>query len=100
VQEIQKMMDAGVIEPSSSPYITPVVMVKKKDDTKWFYIDFRLLNMVTRFDMEPMDNLEDIPTRLGDDHFFTKIDLSKGYWQIPMEEKTRHLTAFTTPDGC
>jgi hypothetical protein len=99
-EEIQKMLDAGVIEPSSSAYTAPVVMVMKKDGTNRSCIDFRLLNMVTRFDMEPMCTPEDILTRLGDDQFFTKIDLSKGYWQIPMEEKSRHLTACTTPDGC
>jgi hypothetical protein len=46
------------------------------------------MNMVTRFDMETMSNPEDILTRLGDDEFFTKIDMSKGYWQIPVEEKS------------
>jgi hypothetical protein len=78
-EEIQKMLDAGVIEPSSSPYTAPVVMVKKKDGTNRFCIDFRLLNMVTRFDMEPIVNPEYILTRLGDDQLF---DLSKGYYLL------------------
>jgi hypothetical protein len=62
-----KMLDAGVIEPSSSPYTAPVVRVKKKDGTNRFFTNFRFLNMVTRFDLEPMGNPENILTRLGDD---------------------------------
>jgi hypothetical protein len=47
--------------------------------------------------MESMSNPEGILTGLVDDQFFTKIDLSKGYWQLPVEEKSRYLIAFTTP---
>ena len=98
-EEVQKMLKAGVIEPSRSDYNSPVVIVKKKDGTNRFCIDFRKINSVTRFDTEPMDNYEDIIARTGNDNIFSKLDFSKGYWQIPMEESSKRYTAFTTPTG-
>ncbi|XP_053381689.1 uncharacterized protein LOC128549191 [Mercenaria mercenaria] len=97
--EIKNMLEAGVIEPANSDYNSPVVLVKKKDNTNRFCIDFRRINSFTRFDTEPMGNVEDIMAKLREDNYFTKIDLTKGYWQIPIEEKSRHLTAFSTPEG-
>ena len=93
------MLDAGVIEPSNSPYNSPIVIVKKKDGTNRFCIDYRRLNAVTKFDNEPMGNPEDIMTKLSKDKYFTKIDLTKGYWQIPVAESSKSMTAFSTPNG-
>ena len=95
-EEVQKMLEAGVIEPSCSSYNSPIVLVKKKDGTNRFYIDFRRLNAITKFDTEPMGNTEDIVTTLCDDQYFTKIDLAKGYWQIPVEEESKPMTSFST----
>ncbi|XP_053400680.1 uncharacterized protein LOC128557380 [Mercenaria mercenaria] len=98
-QEVQHMLKAGIIEPATSAYSSPIVMVKKKDNTNRFCIDFRRLNSITKFDTEPMGNDEDIRSKLHGDKFFTKLNLSKGYWQIPVEKQSRHLTAFTTSEG-
>jgi len=97
--EVRKMLDMGIIEPSSSPFSSPVVLVKKKDNTVRFCIDFRQLNKVTQFDCEPIPDPEVLFTSLRDKGFFTKIDLSKGYWQIPMSENDKQKTAFRTPEG-
>ena len=97
--EVQKMLDAGVVEPACSEYNSPIVLVRKKDGSARFCCDFRRLNSVTKFDTEPMSNAEDIMTNLKEDKFFTKIDLSKGYWQIPVAEESKHLTAFSTSDS-
>ncbi|XP_060070261.1 uncharacterized protein LOC132550238 [Ylistrum balloti] len=97
--EVDKMLKMGVIEPSSSPYSAPVVIVKKKDGTNRFCIDFRKLNRVTVFDAEPMPNTEEIFARLAGARYFSKLDLSKGYWQVPLTEKAKPMTAFTTPQG-
>ncbi|XP_053406591.1 uncharacterized protein LOC128559314 [Mercenaria mercenaria] len=97
--EVKNMLEAGVKEPANSDYNSPVVLVKKKDNTNRFCIDFRHMHSFTRFDTEPMGNVEDIMAKLKEDNYFTKIDLTKGYWQIPIEEKSRHLTAFSTPES-
>ena len=99
-EEIEKMLKVGIIEPSSSPYNSPIVMVKKKDGSNRFCVDFRQLNAVTKFDSEPMGDIDEIMSKLCKDKYFTKLDLSKGYWQIPMVESCKEKTAFTTHDGC
>ncbi|XP_069138991.1 uncharacterized protein [Argopecten irradians] len=98
-EEVDKMLKMGVIEPSDSPFASPVVIVRKKDGTNRFCIDFRRLNRVTVFDAEPMPNAEDIFSRLAGHQYFSRLDLSKGYWQVPMAECSKRKTAFTTPVG-
>ncbi|XP_070207867.1 uncharacterized protein [Littorina saxatilis] len=98
-QEVEKMLQLGVIEPSTSPFSSPVVLVKKKDGSTRFCIDFRALNKVTRFDAEPIPDPEVLFAKLRDKQFFTKIDLTKGYWQIPMAATDRPKTAFRTSRG-
>ena len=97
--EIQDMLDLGVIEPSISPYSSPIVLVPKKDGSVRFCIDFRKLNKVTEFDAEPMPNMEEIINRMSGHKYFTKMDLSKGYWQVGLTERSKPLTAFETPRG-
>ena len=97
--EIQDMLDLGVIEPSISPYSSPVVLVPKKDGSVRFCIDFRKLNKVTEFDAEPMPNMEEVINKMSGHRFFTKMDLSKGYWQVSLTERSKPLTAFETPKG-
>ncbi|XP_069140237.1 uncharacterized protein [Argopecten irradians] len=99
MDEVKKMIDMDIIEPSESPYAAPVVMVKKKDGTNRFCIDFRRLNRVTVFDAEPMPDTNNIFGRLAGARFFSKLDLSKGYWQVPMAESAKSKTAFITPQG-
>ena len=100
-EEVSKMLEMDVIERSESPYAAPVVLVRKKDGTNRFCIDFRQLNRVTVFDAEPMPRTDSIYATLFEDKYLTKIDLCKGYWQIPVVETDRPKTAFRTPDrGC
>lgn len=99
IDEVKKMLDMGVIEHSSSPYSSPIVLVKKKDGNVRFCIDFRKLNKNTIPDRETIPNPEEIFTKLSQSTIFSKIDLSKGYWQIPMEGNSKMFTAFQTPIG-
>lgn len=98
-KEVKNMLDMGVIEPSKSAYCSPVLLVPKKDGSVRFCIDFRALNKVTVFDSEPIPDTEELFCRLAGAHFFTKIDLSRGYWQIRVRPEDRHKTAFQTSLG-
>lgn len=98
-KEIQGMIDMDIIEPSESPYASSIVVAKKSDGSNRICIDYRNLNKVTIFDAEPMPDLEEIKTKISQSRFFSKIDLCKGYWQIPMRPTDRDLTSFLTPDG-
>ena len=98
-KDITDMMKMGVIRESSSPYASPVVVVKKKDNTNRICVDYRKLNKLTVFDPEPMPTAEHLYQKLNGDKYFTRIDLRKGYWQISIPEEDIPKTAFVTPDG-
>ena len=97
--EVQTMLKMGVIERSSSPYSAPIVLVRKKDGAVRFCVDYRQLNQNLKFDAEPIPNVDQIFAGLGRAQYFSKLDLSKGYWQIPVKKEDRLKTAFTTPQG-
>ena len=90
--EIKEMLELGVIEKSVSPYSSPVVLVPKKDGSVRFCIDFRKLNKVTEFDAEPMPNVEEVINSMSGYKFFTRMDCSKGYWQVGLPDNCKHLT--------
>ena len=98
-EEVESMLKMGIIEPSQSPYASPIVLIDKKDGSKRFCIDFRTLNRMTVFDAEPLPDPEHIFASISQDKYFSKFDLTKGYWQVPMEENARPYTAFLTPSG-
>ena len=95
--EVQKMIEMDVIERSQSPYSFPIVMIKKKDGTNRCCIDFRVLNRITIFDAEPMPSAEDMFAKVSEHICFSKLDLAKGYWQVPMSDRSKQLTSFSTP---
>ena len=97
--EVRDMLKLGVIEPAASPFNSPIVLVNKPDGRIRFCTDYRKLNDVTVFDGENLPDVEQLFSKLGKAKYFTKMDLSKGYWQIPIKEEVRHMTAFTTPLG-
>ena len=93
------MLELGIIEPSNSPYSSPVVLVKKQDGSYRFCCDFRKLNSITVFDAEPIGNPDDLFVKMSNSKYFTKIDLSKGYWQVKMKSSSKIYTAFVTSEG-
>ena len=97
--EISEMLKLGIIQESDSPYASPIVLVKKKDGSNRLCVDYRKLNRITETDPEPMDTIEYLFQRMNKSQYFSKIDLSKGYWQIPVAEEDVRKTAFVTPDG-
>ena len=90
---------AGVIQPSSSPWSSPVVMVCKKDGMHCFFIDYRHVNAVTKTDTYPLPRIDDLLDQLGRSHIFSTLDLAAGYWQICMQPDSQEKTAFAMPQG-
>ncbi|KAI2658155.1 Transposon Ty3-I Gag-Pol polyprotein [Labeo rohita] len=97
--EVQQMLKLGVIEPSRSPWSSPIVMVPKPDGTLRFCNDFRRLNEVSEFDGYPMPRVDELLDRLGRARYISTLDLTKGYWQVPLSEDAKPKTAFSTPSG-
>ena len=100
IEETEELLKLGIIEPSTSPYCSPIVLVPKKDSLKKrMCLDLRGLNEITVFDSEPIPDQEEIFSKLTGAKYFTKIDLSKGYFQIFIKKEDRPKTAFQTPLG-
>jgi len=81
---LEEMKQQGVIEESYSPWIFPAVLVKKKDGTIRFCVDFRKLNAVTEKDSYPLLRIDDLLDCLSGNFWFTTLDLKSGYWQIKL----------------
>ena len=97
--QVQQMLTNGVILPSNSPLASPVVMVKKKDGSLRFCIDFRQLNAATINDAHPLPRIDDLVDALHGAHWFSTLDLKSGYWQVPIQERDKEKTAFRTSGG-
>lgn len=98
-KQLKSMQSTGVIQPSNSPWASPVVMVRKKDGSHRFCVDYRELNSVTRQDSFPLPRIDDLLDQLGESRYFSTLDLASGYWQIRIHPESVPKTAFTTPQG-
>ena len=98
-EQLQEMLQDGVVRPSISPWASPVVMVKKKDGTLRFCIDFRKLNDQTIKDAQPLPRIDDTLDALKGAKYFSTLDLKSGYWQVPIKEEHKEKTAFRTSSG-
>ncbi|XP_041461225.1 uncharacterized protein LOC121412478 [Lytechinus variegatus] len=98
-KELEYMLACGVIEPSQSCWSSPVVLVPKPDGSQRFCIDYRKVNAVTKPDSFPLPRIEDCIDQIGNARYITKLDLMKGYWQVPLTERAREISAFVTPQG-
>ena len=98
-QQIEEMLKAGVIEPSNSPYSSPPVIIEVPGKKPRFCIDYRRLNAITEDKPSALPKIHETIKNLGEAQVFTLLDLTSGYWQIPMNPESKQYTAFTTPDG-
>lgn len=100
-KQIDEMIENDVIEESMSNYQSPVVLVKKANGQYRFAIDFRKLNAVTEMASYPIPKLEEVFDTIADakPNIFSVLDLASGFHQVPLDEKTKHKTAFITHRG-
>ena len=97
--EIQKMVKQDIIEPSTSPWNSNIVLVKKSDGSWRFCIDFRAVNLLVLRPSYPLPRIDDTIDSLSGSKFFSTVDLKSGYYQIPVAKEDRPKTAFSFPGG-
>ena len=96
---VEQMLKDGIIEPSSSAWVSPIVLVRKKDGSTRFCVDYRKLNEVTIKDSYPLPLADSCFDALSGSQWFSTLDLSSGYWQVGMSKEDREKTAFATGSG-
>jgi len=96
---IMDMRNQGVIEESKSPWMSPAVLVKKKDGTIRFCIDYRKLNAVTKKESYPLPRIDDIFDQLAGNSWYSTLDLKSGYWQVKIRSEDKEKTAFSVGNG-
>ena len=95
-----EMQQAGIIEPSTSAWAAPVVMVPKQQPEKWrFCVDYRPLNTVTKKDSYPLPRIDETLDAVAGSSWFSSLDLRSGYWQVALTAEAREKTAFITNQG-
>lgn len=98
-KELDLMLSMGVVEESSSDFASPICLVPKADGSVRFCCDYRRLNSISVADAFPLPRVETLIDSLGSAKYLSKLDLSRGYWQVALDEHASQLSSFTTPFG-
>ena len=97
--QVTDMLDNDIIRPSESPWNSPIILVKKKDNTIRFVCDFRKLNDVTKKDTYPLPHIRDVIDKMAGAVYWTTLDAASAYWSMPLKEVDKEKTAFSIPRG-
>ena len=96
---VNTLLEQGIIEVSESEWSSPVVLVKKPDESYRMCVDYRKINRVLRKEEWPIPKIADILDNFHNAKYFSTLDLKSGFFQIKMEEKSKKYTAFITKKG-
>ena len=96
---VDELVQAGLVRPAMSPWISPVVLVKKKDGSSRMCIDFRRLNKVTKKDPYQLPRVDALTDRMQGCSYFSSIDVLSAFWNVPMADEDIEKTGFSTPFG-
>jgi hypothetical protein len=99
-QQIKEMLNAGLISPSSAEWCSPIVLVKKKDGSWRFCVDYRKLNSITVPQAFPMTSIDNVVELMKGNTIFSCLDLFSGFYQVAMEENSKEKSTFITSEGC
>lgn len=92
----EEMEQTGVVQPSSPPWASPVILIPKKDGSCHFYVDYWRLNSITKKDVYPLPRIDDILDTLEGTIFFLSLHLVAGYWQIGMDDEPKAKSVYIT----
>ena len=96
---LNDMLNKNLISLSKSPWATAIDLVKKRDGTCQFCVDYHQVNGVTRKDAYPLQRVDDILKTLAGSQLFSALDLASGYWQVKVKPEDQEKTAFVTSEG-
>ena len=97
--EVAYLLQNGMAKPSNSSWSSPCILVPKPDGTSRLCTDYRRVNSVTVPDSFPLPRIDDCVDRIGSAAYVSKLDLLKGYWQVPLTSRASEISAFVTPDN-
>ena len=97
--EVKHLLENDFIEPSQSNYSSPCILVPKSNGTYRMCTDYRKLNSVTKTDSFPLPRIDDCIDKVGNSKYVSKFDLLKGFWQVPLTDRAKEVSAFATPNG-